>query len=51
MNELDCEYKQDVYSLDATSTYMFSKMLVDTNYSMGKRIGLVVNAFKDKKKI
>ena len=51
MNELDSEYKQDIYSLDATSNYMFSKMLVDTNYSIGKRIAIVVNQFKDKKRI
>jgi hypothetical protein len=46
MNELDSEYKQDIYSLDATSTYMFSRMLVDTNYSIGKRISMIVNQFR-----
>ncbi len=30
---------------------MFSRMLVDTNYSIGKRITIIVNQFKDKKNI
>jgi hypothetical protein len=50
---METEYTQDIYSLDATSDYMFSRMLVDANYSMGKRVGVIINSFnsKDKRRI
>jgi hypothetical protein len=51
LNELDSEYKQDIYSLDATSDYMFSRMLVDTNYSIGKRMSMIINQFREKKSL
>jgi hypothetical protein len=51
INELDSEYKQDFYSLDATSYYMFSKMLVDSNYSLGQKILTVLNRFQSISKI
>ena len=36
--DVDSEYHQDIYSLEATSTYMFHKILVDKNYSLGKKM-------------
>ena len=49
MNELDGEYQQDFYSLDATSYYMFRRMLVDSNYTLGKKMQVVCEKFyKDK---
>ena len=45
INELDGEYQQDFYSLDATSYYMFSRMLVDSNYSLGKKMKIVCDRF------
>jgi len=45
INELDGEYQQDFYSLDATSYYMFSKMLVDNNYTLGKKMKIVCDRF------
>jgi hypothetical protein len=45
IGELDSEYQQDFYSLDATSYYMFSRMLVDTNYTLGKKMQTVCEKF------
>ena len=46
INELDTEYKQDFYSLDSTSYYMYSRMLVENNYSLGQKIIQVLNRYK-----
>jgi hypothetical protein len=51
VNELDSEYRQDFFSLDATSYYMFSRMLVDNNYSLGQKIISVLKKFKAEDKI
>jgi hypothetical protein len=34
----ESEYQQDIFSLDATSTYMYHKIFVDRNYSVGKKM-------------
>jgi hypothetical protein len=49
--ELDSEYKQDFFSLDATSYYMFSRMLVDSNYSLGQKIMSVLGKFKGEERV
>lgn len=49
--ELDSEYKQDFFSLDATSYYMFSRMLVDSNYSLGQKILAVLAKFKGEERV
>jgi len=46
LGELDSEYQQDFYSLDATSYYMFSRMLVDSNYSLGKKMQAIIEKFQ-----
>jgi len=51
VNELDSEYKQDFYSLDATSYYMFSRMLVDGNYGLGQKMQAVSRRFKEEAKL
>jgi len=32
-----------MYSLEATSTYMFHKIFVDKNYSLGKKMQKFIN--------
>lgn len=32
------DYHQDMYSLEATSTYMYHKIFVDKNYSLGLKM-------------
>lgn len=49
--DYDSDYKQDFFSLDATSYYMFSKMLVDSNYSLGQKILAVLNKFKGEERV
>ena len=39
--EID-EYQQDMYSLDATATYMYHKIFVDRNYSLGKKMNKLI---------
>jgi hypothetical protein len=51
LNELDGEYQQDFYSLDATSYYMFSRMLVDSNYSLGKKMETVCDKYSGETQI
>jgi hypothetical protein len=41
------EYQQDMYSLEATSTYMYHKIFVDRNYSMGRKMLRLVSDTKD----
>lgn len=41
------EYEQDIFSLEATSTYMYHKIFVDRNYSMGRKMDKLVNESKD----
>ena len=32
------DYHQDIYSLEATSTYMYHKIFVDKSYSLGMKM-------------
>jgi ABC-type nitrate/sulfonate/bicarbonate transport system substrate-binding protein len=41
------EYRQDIYSLEATSTYMYHKIFVDRSYSMGKKMLELVGESKE----
>ena len=36
------DYQQDEYSLDATATYMFRKILLNEKYSLGKKMNLLI---------
>lgn len=47
----ESEYRQDFFSLDATSYYMFSRMLVDGNYSLGQKMLLVLSKLKDEQRV
>jgi len=37
-DELNYDYKQDFYSLDAVSQYIFGRILADKNYSIGSKM-------------
>ena len=45
--ETSSEYQQDMYSLEATSTYMYHKIFVDRNYSMGRKMNKLVLISKE----
>lgn len=47
----ESEYRQDFFSLDATSYYMFSRMLVDGNYSLGQKMLSVLCKLKDEQRV
>ena len=51
INELDTEYQQDFYSLDSTSYYMYSRMLVESNYSLAQKIAVVLNRYRNENRI
>lgn len=41
------EYQQDMFSLEATATYMYHKIFVDNNYSIGKKMQKLLDKSKD----